>query len=1063
MGGLIFLIISAVLAGAVSGPIALILVTRLSRKVDSLIAGKTVTDTSQTDVASVATIQAVLKEEPSSLPEEQQLAATPLAESLPEEVTPPWDQRIEEIVVSVKSDLPFIDNSVHVANVTETALSKAEPDKVWEKLSLEQRIGTRWILVAGVITVFVGVCFLLKYAYDNFSLSPLNRVIAVVICGIAALVAGEITRRRGYDIVAKGVTALGFAILYAAIFAAYEFYGLIDFASAFILSIIVTGGAMLYAVILDEILIAFLSLLGGFLTPLIVLSKIVSPVYLFIYVVILSTGAMACAYYRKWRAVNVLSFVGTFLLYSMWFRNSAYISMIQQGQSLSPWQMFLVLGWLGVFFLIYLVMPIMYELVNKCQAHKEDVTLILSNATTTIYYLWLVLYTPHRKILALCAVCLSVIHLTMMAVSFKRCKEDVNLRTTFLAIGLFFATVALPLYFKMHALTMTWASEGVILAIIGLRYRSVWTQACAGVALLLGCGNLVVNLPMHAEGFRFIFNPDFAIWCFVAGAIFICYLIYRRATEITTQLRQTIAQICYAAAGLLLFTAATIEWYFHCKYNLIVPTNIHYIARGQLVIFAATMLFFAFKPVHPKLVLSEFLALVLLMAGSIFTILTLRHLHIQRFTIFVNLDFAMILVFVGAMVICYIKYKSIASGGEYRHDLISQFIYAAVGLLLFTAATIEWYFHCKYNLIVPTNIHYIARGQLVIFAATMLFFAFKPVHPKLVLSEFLALVLMIAGAVFTILTLWHLHLQCFTIFANLDFAMILVFIVAMVICHIKYRLTATGDDDRHGLTSQFIYATTTALLLLAIAAEWCWHCKYNLLSAADSPVALKGFVTIATLGILFFVIRPVCPRGIISMFMAGVLVWGGTIFTIVAFSKFYQESFVVFANTGFAIVLLFVAIIFAAAWLLVRNKEDSFNGRRFAIAFALTGVLALWVLLTEEIYLYWYCRDRFAGPSANWQFLAHMYISVMWALYGALLTVIGFWKNYRILRYLAIALFGLLLVKVFILDTRNIENVYRIAAFLATGITLVGVSYLYQFLRKQGFFDALLTDKSNDQ
>jgi uncharacterized membrane protein len=172
---------------------------------------------------------------------------------------------------------------------------------------------------------------------------------------------------------------------------------------------------------------------------------------------------------------------------------------------------------------------------------------------------------------------------------------------------------------------------------------------------------------------------------------------------------------------------------------------------------------------------------------------------------------------------------------------------------------------------------------------------------------------------------------------------------------------------------------------------------------------------------------------------------------------------VVFANTGFAIVLLFVAIIFAAAWLLVRNKEDSFNGRKFAIAFALTGVLALWVLLTEEIYLYWHCRDRFAGPSANWQFLAHMYISVMWALYGALLTVIGFWKNYRILRYLAIALFGLLLVKVFILDTRNIENVYRIAAFLATGITLVGVSYLYQFLRKQGFFDALLTDKSNDQ
>ncbi len=83
--------------------------------------------------------------------------------------------------------------------------------------TLEQRIGTRWILVAGVITVFVGVGFFLKYAYEHFSLSLSARVIIVAICGLVALAAGEITRRRGYDIVAKGVTALGFAILYAAI------------------------------------------------------------------------------------------------------------------------------------------------------------------------------------------------------------------------------------------------------------------------------------------------------------------------------------------------------------------------------------------------------------------------------------------------------------------------------------------------------------------------------------------------------------------------------------------------------------------------------------------------------------------------------------------------------------------------------------------------------------------------------------------------------------------------------------------------------------------------------
>ena len=58
------------------------------------------------------------------------------------------------------------------------------------------------------------------------------------------------------------------------------------------------------------------------------------------------------------------------------------------------------------------------------------------------------------------------------------------------------------------------------------------------------------------------------------------------------------------------------------------------------------------------------------------------------------------------------------------------------------------------------------------------------------------------------------------------------------------------------------------------------------------------------------------------------------------------------------------------------------------------------------------------------------------------------------------ALFGILLLKVFLVDTTAIENVYRIAAFLATGITLIAVSYMYQFLKKKGFFDSPLTAKN---
>lgn len=96
-----------------------------------------------------------------------------------------------------------------------------------DKARLEQRIGTWWILIAGIITVIVGVGFFLKYAYDNNLVGPLGRVTIAGIFGLAALAAGEVTRRRGYGIVSKGVTALGFAVLYAVIFASCRFYGLL--------------------------------------------------------------------------------------------------------------------------------------------------------------------------------------------------------------------------------------------------------------------------------------------------------------------------------------------------------------------------------------------------------------------------------------------------------------------------------------------------------------------------------------------------------------------------------------------------------------------------------------------------------------------------------------------------------------------------------------------------------------------------------------------------------------------------------------------------------------------
>ncbi len=65
-------------------------------------------------------------------------------------------------------------------------------------------------------------------------------------------------------------------------------------------------------------------------------------------------------------------------------------------------------------------------------------------------------------------------------------------------------------------------------------------------------------------------------------------------------------------------------------------------------------------------------------------------------------------------------------------------------------------------------------------------------------------------------------------------------------------------------------------------------------------------------------------------------------------------------------------------------------------------------------------------------------------LFGAALLGIGFWKKSAFLRWQALALLTLSIAKVFLVDTRQLSQGYRILSFLGLGILLLAVSFVYQ-------------------
>jgi len=58
--------------------------------------------------------------------------------------------------------------------------------------------------------------------------------------------------------------------------------------------------------------------------------------------------------------------------------------------------------------------------------------------------------------------------------------------------------------------------------------------------------------------------------------------------------------------------------------------------------------------------------------------------------------------------------------------------------------------------------------------------------------------------------------------------------------------------------------------------------------------------------------------------------------------------------------------------------------------------------------------------------------------------VAGFWKRWSLLRWQAIVLIGITIVKVFTYDVSALDREYRIASFIALGVILLAISFLYQ-------------------
>ncbi len=193
-------------------------------------------------------------------------------------------------------------------------------------------------------------------------------------------------------------------------------------------------------------------------------------------------------------------------------------------------------------------------------------------------------------------------------------------------------------------------------------------------------------------------------------------------------------------------------------------------------------------------------------------------------------------------------------------------------------------------------------------------------------------------------------------------------------------------------------------------------------------------------------------------------------------SLWWIYAYVPVARQFWVLCAIGIALVALAGW---RTNREAFvfSGLFFAVAFAVwfakifveesvvnwpNGVALLSLFATQQIIRR--CGQRFEVPQhadsavifitgiALWTFVSrwvvitsgtHFLITVSWAALAAALFTIGFALRERMYRWLGLGILACAVGRVFVSDVWKLETIYRILSFMALGVVLLALGFIY--------------------
>ncbi|MGL4317754.1 MAG: DUF2339 domain-containing protein [Pseudomonas sp.] len=368
-----------------------------------------------------------------------------------------------------------------------------EPSAIERAIDIAQAwlLGGNTVLRVGVVLLFLGLAFLLRYATEGMVVPVALRYAGVAASAIVLLGLGWWLRKRNenYGLMLQGT---GIAVIYLTTFAAMRLHPLLDPQMALALLVLVTAFSAILAVTQNALGLAVAAALGGFAAPILTSTGSGNHVALFSYFILLNSGILVIAWFKAWRLLNLVGFVGTFGIGFAWGLRSYLPELLW---STEP---FLI-----VFFLMYVAIGLLFarrKLREAEDAPAERDQLLRWSAGKADYVDGTVLFGPplvgfglqyavvqHIEFAAaFSALALGLFYMLLARLLNGRAPgRALLLVETCLALGVVFGTLAIPLGLDARWTSAAWAVEGAGIYWLGLRQGRPLARA---FALLLQFG-----------------------------------------------------------------------------------------------------------------------------------------------------------------------------------------------------------------------------------------------------------------------------------------------------------------------------------------------------------------------------------------------------------------------------------------------------------------------------------------------------------------------------------------------------------------------------------------------